>query len=123
MADLMEMLEKQKQEGLQSYVTTWGSKIDKVFVQMEDGFRDWALGGDDNVLLFDPTHGTNRYGMKLCAFVSVSGSGQTIILALSLLDIEDHLSMEWAFLCFAKCFRRPPRVFFRTVHRRSSGHF
>ena len=82
-----------------------------IFVEMECGMLDWAVC-EDNVLLFDPTWGTHRSGMKLCCFTSVTNGGETVIIACCLTRDETAESMLWCFRCFAKHFKRPPSVLF-----------
>ena len=86
--------------------------LDRCFIQLDGSIEEWALGGSENVLLFDPTHGTNRHRLKLAAFVTVAPSGQTVILAICLLEHEDEITFEWLFLCFQRVFRVPPLAFF-----------
>ena len=86
--------------------------LDRCFIQLDGSIEEWALGGSENVLLFDPTHGTNRHRLKLAAFVTVAPSGQTVILAICLLEHEDEITFEWLFNCFQRVFRVPPLAFF-----------
>ena len=86
--------------------------MDRCFIQLDGSTEEWALGGSENVLLFDPTHGTNRHRLKLAAFVTVAPSGQTVILAICLLEHEDEVTFEWLFNCFQRVFRVPPLAFF-----------
>ena len=69
------MLQRQKTEGVSSFVRTTSTPqgelmLDRVFVELEDGMAEWARGGDANVILFDPTYNTNKFGFKLCPFVT-----------------------------------------------------
>ena len=82
-----------------------------MFVQLEDAMKDWA-NDTSNVLLFDPTWGTHRAGMKLCCFTSVSPHGQSVVLAFALLADETTDSILWSFRAFSKHFKRPPTVVF-----------
>ena len=98
---------------LRYFITTdLSSKVDKVFVQLEGSLEEWVAGGDSNVLLFDPTHGTNKYGMKLCCFCTISSLGQTVILAFALLKFEDTSHIAWAFRSFMSVFKIPPLCLF-----------
>ena len=87
-------------------------QLDKVFFECAGGFEDWALTPKTNVLLFDPTHGTNRYSMKLCMFVSVHPHGHSVVLAGCLIASECTDAFTWCFTCFHKTFKTPPRTFF-----------
>lgn len=111
MDHLMALIEANEQKGLASKVHHTGGRISRIFTEVAAGKLEWALGGDENVLMFDPTHGSNRYGLKLCCFTTVAKSGQTIVLAWSLHD-ESADSIEWAFACFAEIFRRKPKTLF-----------
>ena len=82
-----------------------------IFVQLDDSMRDWA-NDTWNVLLFDPTWGTHRAGMKLCCFTSVSPHGQSVVLAFALLIDETADSILWSFRAFSKHFKKPPTVVF-----------
>jgi hypothetical protein len=85
--------------------------LDMCFAQLADAMKDWARGGNSNILLFDPTAGTNRLGMKLCMFVTVSPTGKTTTAALALIRRENRHSFEWCLRSFAKAFRTPPSLF------------
>ena len=111
---LVELLQKRYDEqGLAFFLTVDdSSRLDKLFWVIDGAVQFWALGGQSNVLLFDPTHGTNRHRLKLAAFTSVSQSGKTVILAVCLIKHEDEQSFEWCFRSFARVFRLAPRCFF-----------
>ena len=113
-SNLLQLLEeRQRADGLAFFARNSSSgALSQVFVELAHGFEDWAVGGTENVLLFDPTWGTNRAGFKLCCFTTVSSTGQTVILAFCLLMEETHIMFEWAFRCFAEVFRTPPRTLF-----------
>ena len=103
----------QRLDGLEFFVNVDAEGcLDRCFIQLDGSIEEWALGGSENVLLFDPTHGTNRHRLKLAAFVTVAPSGQTVILAICLLEHEDEITFEWLFLCFQRVFRVPPLSFF-----------
>ena len=79
-------------------------------MELEDGLLEWARNKDSNVLLFDPTHGTNNMHLKLCCFVTISRHGATVILAFVLIDTESTEAVEWAFRSFAEVFKLAPSV-------------
>ena len=116
MSDMIEGLAARKEEGLASYVKTIASEednhliLDRVFIEMEGALQEYARGGDDNVVLFDPTANTNKYKMKLCPFVTVGSSGHTVILAIALLNIEDTAHILWSFECFHAVFKVKPAI-------------
>ena len=110
---LIEELEKRKQErGLEFEARTEKDRLAMVYWECENAMDDWAQGGESNVLLFDPTCNTNKYGLKLACFTSVASTGQTVILACCLVRSENDVSFEWAFRCFADSFRVKPAVLF-----------
>jgi hypothetical protein len=84
----------------------------KLFVELKGAREIWAKTAHENVLLFDPTHGTNRYKMKLCSFTTVDETGQTVVLATALLSSESCAQFDWAFMCFHETFRLAPTVLF-----------
>ena len=104
--------EKHGRDGLRYYYQVDGeARLKNIFVEVMDGFDEWAHGGKDNVLLFDPTFGTNRVGLKLAPFTTISSCGQTVIIAYLLHRFEDEDTFYWAFKCFASVFRSAPSSF------------
>ena len=100
------LLEREQVGGFKSLVSTDAAGcIDKVFAELDGAMAEWAVGGSENVLLFDPTHGTNRYGIKLCCFTTVGSTGQSVILAVAKIRTERSSDIEWAFRCYAGTFR------------------
>jgi len=73
---------------------------------------EYARNAEYNVVLFDPTWGTNASGLKLCCFTTVGASGKSMVLAKALIAHEDHDTFEWCFRCFAKAFKVAPIAFF-----------
>jgi len=65
-----------------------------------------------NMVIYDTTFATNRYGFKLGLFVTVDAHLRTIILAQSLLLHETKDDFVWAFNAFKKYFKIPPTVLF-----------
>ena len=112
-AKLIELLAARRDDqNLKFFAQHDSNKLVRVFVQLDVALSDWARGGVNNVLLFDPTWGTNCYGLKLCCFTTVIGTGQTVILAMAILDSESEKNFEWAFRCFAEAFLVAPAVIF-----------
>ena len=66
----------------------------------------------DNVVIYDTTHATSRFGLKLGCFVMVGSDMCTKIIAISLLTCEDKESFEWVFRSFIKAFQFPTTVIF-----------
>uniref|UniRef100_A0A7S2FMW1 MULE transposase domain-containing protein n=1 Tax=Octactis speculum TaxID=3111310 RepID=A0A7S2FMW1_9STRA len=65
-----------------------------------------------NMVIYDTTFGTNRYGYKLGLFITVDEHLRTIILAQSLLLREQKEDFIWAFEQFNLHFKMAPTVFF-----------
>ena len=74
--------------------------IERVFFEVP-GSLEWRLRGF-HLVLYDTTHGTNSYNMKLGCFTGINGEGKTILLGVSLLKFEDGPSFAWAFRRFAE---------------------
>ena len=56
-----------------------GSKS-KVFWTLTDSLERWIENSDANIVLFDTTHGTNKYTLKFAAFCTVNKHGYTQVL-------------------------------------------
>ena len=117
--DLSESLERlatrEREDGLAYFMKTIPADrgtliLDRLFVELEEAMAEWARGGEENVLLFDPTARTNKLGMALCPFVTVGPTGQTVILAFVLLNSQDQAHFEWSFKCFHTVFKVRPAV-------------
>ena len=105
---------RQELDGLQFFMQTDPSAeagcvhVSKLFVELEGAKLEWARCGENNILLFDPTWGTNRYGLKLCNVVTVGQTGASVVLAFALISYEDTESILWAFKSFHEVFREAP---------------
>ena len=112
--NLIEHLKERKEcKGLEYFFdTNANNELNHLFVQLEQSLDTWSLAGDQNVLLFDPTHGTNVYRMKLCSFVTVGENFDTRILAVALLPQESTECFQWAFRKFGETFKKPPTAIF-----------
>ena len=114
MSDMVEnLMNREKDKGLRSFVKTistadGGLVVDRVFMEMDRAMQEYARGGSENVVLFDPTANTNKYKAKLCPFVTVGSTGQTVILAIALINLEDTAHILWAFECFHAVFKVKP---------------
>ena len=110
---LLEYLQqKKKAKDLHYFYRLDGDRLEMVFWEVDGGLKDWARGGELNVLLFDPTWGTNRYGMKLACFTTVAPTGRTIINACVIIRNENAATFEWCFRCFSEVFVTAPNVVF-----------
>ena len=62
--------------------------------------------------MFDTKHGTNTHKLKLGCFCTVGPSGNTVVLAASLVAAESEASFTWVFTCFLLALRFAPAVIF-----------
>ena len=106
--------ERQKNQGLPYFLDhdLDTIRMSRMYVALAGGTEEWAVGGANNVLLFDPTWGTNLYRWKLCMIATVSATGETVILAYALLEDETALAFEWVFKCVSQHLLSPPSVVF-----------
>ena len=74
--------------------------------------RSSLPSGTQNVLVFDTKHGTNTHKLKLGCFSTVGPSGETKVVAASLVADESEESFTWVFTCLLRAFRIPPAVIF-----------
>ncbi|KAG6664421.1 hypothetical protein CIPAW_02G091900 [Carya illinoinensis] len=56
-----------------------------------------------DVVTFDTTYLTNRYGMPFAPFVSVNHHGQSILLGAGLISSEDTVTFTWLFQTWLTC--------------------
>lgn len=109
--------ERNEQTGLSFFFDTDETNaVNRAFVEAK-GARDiWGTDRPDsgirNVLLFDPTFGTNAYGLKLSCFVTVDGNGSTRILAYMVHASEDADDVLWGLRRFDAVFVIKPSTFF-----------
>ncbi|PIA38288.1 hypothetical protein AQUCO_02800159v1 [Aquilegia coerulea] len=73
-------------------------QLTKLFWSDSQSQEDYKLFGD--VLLFDSTYRTNRYGMPLVVFAGVNNHRHTVIFALALMNTETIESYIWALEAF-----------------------
>ncbi|KAI6657050.1 Protein FAR1-RELATED SEQUENCE 5-like [Oopsacas minuta] len=90
--------------------TAEDSSMSKVFWTLTDSFERWVENSEANIVLFDTTHGTNKYTLKFAAFCTVNKHVNTPVLACTLLDRETEEAFTWAFSEFLKPFRHPPKI-------------
>ena len=110
---LAELEERKKNTGLEYFVRTDGEDVvDRIFFELDGGVATWSKNVDTNVLLFDPTWGTNKETFYLCCFTTVANTGENEILAACLLKTETFDMFLWAFQCFAAVFKTSPLNFF-----------
>ncbi|KAI6651455.1 putative far-red impaired response protein [Oopsacas minuta] len=61
--------------------TAEDSSMSKVFWTLTDSFERWVENSEANIVVFDTTHGTNKYTLKFTAFCPVNKHGNTQVLA------------------------------------------
>ena len=86
--------------------------LDKVFWVLKGALGLWIENEECNPIIYDTSHGTNKYGLKFAGFTSIDSNGQTVILACSLLTSETEDSFAWTFSEFLMVFKRPPIAIF-----------
>ena len=69
-------------------------------------------GSQSLVILFDPTHGTNRYGYPASAICTVNPNSSTTVLALVIFRRESISAFRRACQYFVAAFGSPPNVIF-----------
>ena len=107
------LLGRERNDGLKCFINNNKQReVNRIWFELEGAFEEWAVAGKDNVLLFDPTYQTNRHGMKLACFVSISPDGASVILAACVLNYERAEDIQWAFECFHEVFKKAPNVLF-----------
>ena len=112
---LVAKLQERERAGLPYHITTDSQgALQNAFMWMKGAFDVWANETDDQsrpfgCIIFDTSHGTNRYGLRLGTISMASSSGSTKILALTLLAHETEEAFAWVFSAMASGLRRPPR--------------
>ena len=78
--------------------------LSDLYVEVAGARHAWAhsRASGGGVVLFDTTHGTNRYALKLGIFSTVDGEGRTRILGIALYRTEDEDSFAWSFKQFSE---------------------
>ena len=111
--DFIEILEERRSNGYKYFFQTdENGRLERLSFEMDDAMQSYALGGDENVLLFDPTFGTNKYGLQLSMFTAVAETGATVILFVCLFRSGDENTFKWCFKCFHDTFRVAPSYIF-----------
>ena len=63
LGDILEA--RRVEEGLCSELWARGIATERIFWEVRDAKSEWARGGINNILLYNPTASTNRYAFKL----------------------------------------------------------
>ncbi|XP_042980095.1 protein FAR1-RELATED SEQUENCE 5-like [Carya illinoinensis] len=75
-----------------------------------------------DVITFDTTYLTNRYGMPFAPFVGVNHHGQSILLGAGLLSSEDTSTFVWLFEAWLECMNgRAPKAIITDQDRAMKG--
>ena len=120
LSDVLELIPKladrKTKTGLEYFVESDGNnRLERLWVECANARQVWGTGRTKyklgNVLIFDPTFGTNRYGMKLSLFVTVGPEGETVILAYLVHYEESYDDVFWGIKCFHTVFVDPPATF------------
>ena len=77
---------------------------------MDGAAEAWKRASGMSIALFDTTHSTNQYDMRLGCFTTRNEDGRTILLAVSLVKNEDTRSFAWVFGKFKESFASEPDV-------------
>ena len=76
--------------------------MNKAFWTLTDSIERWAENSGANPLVFDTSHGTNKYSLKFAAFGTIDKHGKTQALSCSLLDRETEEALSWVFTEFLR---------------------
>ena len=103
----------QKEQGFEFFTASdMEGRTDRIFFVLDGAEEEYAKCKGLNTVMFDTSFGTNSFGMPLGCFTTVSETGQTVILAVSLLRSEKEYMFQWAFEKFHEAFRVRPGSFF-----------
>ena len=104
------LFDRNEHHGLYSaWDTNADSQLTRLFYVVDGALEEWArASGGMRLTLFDTTHNTNVYGMRLGCFTTSNSENQAVLLAVSLVNREDAQSFEWVFQQFKKAFGTEP---------------
>ncbi|KAK1368998.1 hypothetical protein POM88_035090 [Heracleum sosnowskyi] len=88
------------------YETDSNGHLTRIFWADVQGRQSYDVFGD--VISFDATYRTNKYGMVFVPFIGVDNHWKSITFAACLLNHEDITNFTWACEMFLKVFQRPP---------------
>jgi hypothetical protein len=111
-AGVLEWLhERQLNHGLfSSYTTDEEARLNRLYYVVDGAAETWKRASGFSIALFDTTHSTNQYDMRLGCFTTRNEDGRTILLAVSLVKNEDARSFAWVFGKFKESFASEPDV-------------
>nr|XP_017239718.1 PREDICTED: protein FAR1-RELATED SEQUENCE 5-like [Daucus carota subsp. sativus] len=89
------------------YQTDSNGHLTRLFWADIQGRRSYEVFGD--VVSFDATYRTNKYGMVFVPFIGVDNHWKSVTFASALLNHEDATNFTWACEMFLQAFGRPPK--------------
>ena len=89
------MHERQLNHGLfSSYTTDAEGRLNRLYYVVDGAAETWKRASGMSIALFDTTHSTNQYDMRLGCFTTRNEDGRTILLAVSLVK-NDRTAESW----------------------------
>ena len=85
-------------------------RLTRVYYIVDGAAEVWKRSVGMSIALFDMTHSTNQYDMRLGCFTTTNEDGRTALLAVSLVKREDARSFSWVFEKFKESFATAPDV-------------
>ena len=92
------------------YATDEEGRLTRLYYVVDGAAEAWKRASGMSIALFDTTHSTNKYDMRLGCFTSRNEDGGTILLAVSFVKREDTRSFAWVFGKFKESFASAPDV-------------
>ncbi|KAK1383794.1 hypothetical protein POM88_021529 [Heracleum sosnowskyi] len=89
------------------YQTNSDGHLTRLFWADIEGRKSYDVFGD--VVSFDATYRTNKYGMVFVPFIGIDNHWKSVNFAAALLDKEDIQNFTWVFEMFLKAMKRPPK--------------
>ena len=104
------LVDRDRNHGLHSaWTLDDGAHLSRIFYEVDGGREEWRRAESGmRLTLYDTTHGTNIYSMKLGCFTAVNAMNHTILLAVSLIKREDAKTFVWVFEQFKTAFGCEP---------------
>ncbi|XP_074352631.1 protein FAR1-RELATED SEQUENCE 5-like [Apium graveolens] len=101
--------EKETSDGgfFYEYQTNSDGHLTRLFWADVRGRRNYEVFGD--VVSFDATYRTNKYGMVFVPFIGVDNHWKSVTFASALLNHENETNFTWACEMVLKVFGRPPK--------------
>ena len=92
------------------YTTDEEGRLTRLYYVVDGAAEAWKRTSGMSIALFDTTHSTNKYDMRLGCFTSRNEDRGMILLAVSLVKREDARSFSWVFGKFKESFASAPDV-------------